>query len=577
MRTVLLLLFFLQFLRLSGQGYFNTMVFGYEGGHFSPNNDDFGLNLFTFTNGSLEISDDQSSDLEFNDTAAAISDENGNLLFYFNGISVYDASHHVMDNGDTLNEFNQFGFDLPQGAIILPYPEKPDIYLLFYCEEGYYAPWGLANVAVYYATIDMAKNNGLGKVVNREKLVVADSLEYGKLAVVRHANGRDWWLAIGEAHQNAFYRVLVDPYGVHLLGKQSIGIPRAYGIGESFFSPDGTKYVMFSAIVYNEEYHYLDIYDFDRCTGFFNNHEHFHIPFPVWGGGGIIAPNSRWLYVTFSDFLYKYDLWANTVQSSEEWIATYEPFNDPFPTKFHRGYLAPDDKIYIVTTSGSRTLHVIHKPDEAGAACDFEQHGIRLPCHNGNSIPTFANYRLGPLDGSLCDSLGINNVPVAWWRYEQDTVQRARFEFRDLSYHEPANWYWDFGDGTSSTERHPVHEYAGTGAYEACLTVSNAHGSHTHCKTLYSTVALQDDPALLAAVQVGPNPFAERIQATLSVALRNPVLRLFDQLGRLVGSASMAYGITEMDTEALPAGLYFWEIRSAGEPVKAGKLVKRRD
>ncbi|MBP9136999.1 MAG: T9SS type A sorting domain-containing protein, partial [Flavobacteriales bacterium] len=43
-------------------------------------------------------------------------------------------------------------------------------------------------------------------------------------------------------------------------------------------------------------------------------------------------------------------------------------------------------------------------------ACDFQQHAIELPTYNFNSLPNHPNYHLGPIDGSVCDSLGINTL-----------------------------------------------------------------------------------------------------------------------------------------------------------------------
>jgi hypothetical protein len=189
-------------LSLLAQGYDNTMIFGYGGGSLSPEDDGFGLNILTFSDGRLNISDNQTGEAFFNDTDAAISDTNGNLLFYFNGIDVFNRNHQVMQNGDTLNEYNVTGYDLPQGGVIIAYPGHSSKYILFHAEKGYVAPWGQANIGVYYSIIDMAQNNGLGKVTIRKKPIVVDTLEYGKLAIVRHANGRDWWLCIGEAHRD---------------------------------------------------------------------------------------------------------------------------------------------------------------------------------------------------------------------------------------------------------------------------------------------------------------------------------------------------------------------------------------
>jgi hypothetical protein len=71
--------------------------------------------------------------------------------------------------------------------------------------------------------------------------------------------------------------------------------------------------------------------------------------------------------------------------------------------------LAPDGKIYISTGNGTRYMHVIHEPDQPGLACDLAQHEHYRQTWTANSIPYRPNYLLGPVDGTVCDSLGINN------------------------------------------------------------------------------------------------------------------------------------------------------------------------
>jgi hypothetical protein len=220
-------------------------------------------------------------------------------------------------------------------------------------------------------------------------------------------------------------------------------------------------------------------------------------------------------------------------------------------------------------------LHVIHSPDEPGEACQYQQHGITLPTYNSKSIPNHPNYRLGPLDGSPCDTLGLDNRPVAWWRSDRDTLNALHGAFHDLSYYEPTAWLWDFGDGQGSAERHPAHEYAQAGDYKVCLTVSNLSSSHTLCRVLRFGTVAANDPEIQAAIQVSPNPFQQQIAISLSANLRSPLFRLYDALGRLVRSQPLAFGITEIEAEGLAAGMYFWEVMAGGEWVKAGKCVKQ--
>lgn len=49
--------------------------------------------------------------------------------------------------------------------------------------------------------------------------------------------------------------------------------------------------------------------------------------------------------------------------------------------------------------------------------------------------------------------------------------------FTDSSTNEPTGWTWDFGDGQTSTEQNPTHEYAEAGTYTVTLTASNDGGS----------------------------------------------------------------------------------------------------
>jgi len=49
--------------------------------------------------------------------------------------------------------------------------------------------------------------------------------------------------------------------------------------------------------------------------------------------------------------------------------------------------------------------------------------------------------------------------------------------FTDRSTGDPTAWNWDFGDGTDSTDRNPVHTYTSAGTYTVTLTVSNADGA----------------------------------------------------------------------------------------------------
>ena len=60
--------------------------------------------------------------------------------------------------------------------------------------------------------------------------------------------------------------------------------------------------------------------------------------------------------------------------------------------------------------------------------------------------------------------------------------------FTDASTGNPTSWNWDFGDGNSSTQQNPSHNYATPGTYTVSLTASSGAASDVETKTSYITV-----------------------------------------------------------------------------------------
>lgn len=83
--------------------------------------------------------------------------------------------------------------------------------------------------------------------------------------------------------------------------------------------------------------------------------------------------------------------------------------------------------------------------------------------------------------GSDSSSLNTNTIPPSpsvsfnFTRLSQNNVQ-----FTDTSTNYPASWSWDFGDGTTSTDQNPIHNYTKFQQYTVTLTVTNAGGSSSN-------------------------------------------------------------------------------------------------
>jgi len=74
-------------------------------------------------------------------------------------------------------------------------------------------------------------------------------------------------------------------------------------------------------------------------------------------------------------------------------------------------------------------------------------------------------------------------------------------EFTDQSTNAPTSWTWDFGDGVTSTDQNPDHDYETAGTYTVTLTTSNVSGSDTEAKLSYVVVT---EPPPIASLSATP-------------------------------------------------------------------------
>ncbi|MEM7656545.1 MAG: PKD domain-containing protein, partial [Bacteroidota bacterium] len=68
-------------------------------------------------------------------------------------------------------------------------------------------------------------------------------------------------------------------------------------------------------------------------------------------------------------------------------------------------------------------------------------------------------------------------IPVADFTYSDSIgCGPAIIAFNDLSAHTPTDWFWEFGDGMTSTVQHPIHTYEEDGLYSVRLTITDQYG-----------------------------------------------------------------------------------------------------
>lgn len=112
---------------------------------------------------------------------ASISDKNGNLLFYSDGMTVWNKNHQIMQNGTGLLGHNSSLVS----AYIVQKPGSENIYYLFAIDASERNMYGIT-----YSIVDMS--NGSGVITQKNTTLYRNAAP--RIAASFHANGRDIWI-----------------------------------------------------------------------------------------------------------------------------------------------------------------------------------------------------------------------------------------------------------------------------------------------------------------------------------------------------------------------------------------------
>lgn len=370
----------------------------------------------------------ENRDMNLFETNFTMSDSLGNLLFYTNGCDIADRNHQIMYNGENINPgpvhtiqcSQQQGLGAytsgVQSMIALPQPDSSNIYYLFH-KRIVYATNDVFTNTLFYSVINAKGNNGSGIVENKNYPIIQDTLEFGAMSAVRHANGKDWWIVTPRRNSNQFYIILFNSSGIGQILSQTIGNPTVAsgeGGGQVVFSPDGSKYIRYNPASP------LQIYSFDRSNGHFTGYEEIEVNYSGDShqyGGVAVSPNNQYLYLSAELNIFQFDLNSDDIGLTQTLIAHYDGFADPLPSTFAMCQLGPNCKIYVLTGQITKYYHIIHNPNEAGQACNFEFRGVEFPTFHGGAILLSPNYRLGSINdpGVPCSTVAPSNL----WTHQE--------------------------------------------------------------------------------------------------------------------------------------------------------------
>lgn len=352
--------------------------------------------------------------MPFKGTQGNISAANGNLLMYSNGYWIANAINDTMLNGSGINPGGATpswpnGLPIIGNNVFLPYPGDSIKYLLLhhtFTSSGYIPE-------LYLSTIDLSLDSGRGGIVNKNTIVIQDTLS-GGIGACRHANGRDWWVVMLEDGSDGIYKVLLTDTGITNITKQNIGyLPYPRGNSSQVtFTTNGNKLIAATYDNSTNRNSFIVMADFDRCTGQFSNAQTVQLTGGSYLWGLSFSPSGNYAYACTELNIFQ----VNTTTLSIDTVATYDGFISPGPSccasTFFNMYLAANGKIYITSGSGVRHFTEINYPDSAGLVCDVQQHSVFIGNYAHLSVPNHPNYYLGcdTTSGCPCLTTSINEI-----------------------------------------------------------------------------------------------------------------------------------------------------------------------
>ncbi|HUM47239.1 MAG TPA: T9SS type A sorting domain-containing protein [Chitinophagales bacterium] len=414
--------------------------------------------------------------------SASISDTAGNLLFYTDGITVWNKNHQQMVNGFGLTG----DFSSSQSALIVPLPGSDSLYYVFT------VPLLSVSPGLSYSIIDMSLQGGLGELIIKNILVL--SLCSEKVTAVFKPNMLDYWI-ITHGIGNSFFCYELTSAGLNStpvtsnVGSSVTGIENSIGYLKA--SPTGNK---LAQAIWGDNY--FELFDLDNSSGVISN----ALILPSLAGassgayGVEFSNDGSLLYgsVITPGHVYQWDMNAG----SNADIVASKTFVGMSAVAFNGALqMATDGKIYMAEY-GSSWLGVINDPDSVGLDCNFIDQGFFLTGGiNGLGLPNnFPGFFSG-LPSGPSSAIAVSDSQVC---------EKFCLNFFDSSTSNPTSWQWSFPGGSpaSSTSQNPASIcYSSPGIFDVTLITSNTDGTDT--LTMPDFITVYPTPPFPAITQDG--------------------------------------------------------------------------
>lgn len=417
MRFLIILSFLVIHISASAQKEAYNWIWGTCFPEFGCDGIDDGLNgtgIMKFNDDSLESITTKYFPAPFTRGSAAISDSSGNLLMAFNGKTLFDSSGNIIAE---MNEsaFNDVYFGY-RGFIFLRHKLLGNNFKLIHSYGGSFPnssnPYSTGiDTAIFVTSISL--DNGTYTIISSKRYDLPIQTVSGAIDACRHANGRDWWLLKLGHKKNQYIRGLLSPDTLTLEPYYTNQDSAYTNFAWASFSSDGNKYVHWFGGHIRE----LQVFDFDRCSGELSNlqtYDFSDIVIDEWFTDFTpfsLSPDGKQLYMVKTNAEnfqirenFQFDLETQTVTVISDSLGIF------CLTPNLKHMLGGSCCVDYTPTPNVPYANILKKPNEAGIGAEFIPYYYELPIYGFiTHPPNQANHLLGPMDGTICDSLGLND------------------------------------------------------------------------------------------------------------------------------------------------------------------------
>ena len=388
---------------------------------------------------------------------SSISDEQGNLLLYSDGKTIWNKFHKIIKNGTGLLG----DISSTQSALILPLPQNDSIYVIITTPHA-----NNYSIGMNYSFVNIRGNKDSAVLITKNILLHKSSSE--KLTSIKHQNGKDLWIIGHEFGNNRFYCYLLTQKGFNLCPVYSdvgfyIKNDNYLNIGYMKSNFKGNQII--NNYLFDNSKAYFEIFNFNNLSGKLDFKKKISNTYLTYGVE--FSQNNNHLYITDDKKLFQVNLQNYSLQT----IAT-----SPLYYQYQGMQIGLNGKIYLTRTNDS-FLAVINNPDSIGAKCGFVAKGQSLGSKISQyGLPNFnQSYFYTPaIDYSY--QLDCRSNTIELWGKDTFNGNKFQWGLRKL--------YSNDTFALISTAINTSYSFSDTGSVQVRFIAANSTRTDTALKTL---------------------------------------------------------------------------------------------